>query len=87
MNHDVSFITSMVVLGYVVFQESYFLPRTICHKEDAGGGIMFLGMFSWTALGTLVAVEQTIKAQDYPNIIVGQMHSYMAFVFSTGIFL
>ncbi|GBO26320.1 hypothetical protein AVEN_81430-1 [Araneus ventricosus] len=43
-----------------------------------------LGTFSWTALGAVVVVGQTMKAANYLNIIADQSHPYMAFVFPTG---
>ncbi|GBM12774.1 hypothetical protein AVEN_128449-1 [Araneus ventricosus] len=47
---------------------------------------MLWGTFSWAALGPVVVVEQTMKAENYLNIIADQLHPYMAFVFPTGIF-
>ncbi|GBM07172.1 Transposable element Tc1 transposase [Araneus ventricosus] len=45
---------------------------------------MLWGTFSWAALGSVVVVEQTMKAANYLNIIANQLHPYMAFVFPTG---
>ncbi|GBM37857.1 hypothetical protein AVEN_193376-1 [Araneus ventricosus] len=39
---------------------------------------------SYTALGPVVVVEQTMKAANYLNIIADQLHPYMVFVFPTG---
>ncbi|GBO25855.1 hypothetical protein AVEN_78722-1 [Araneus ventricosus] len=41
-----------------------------------------LGTFSWAALGPVVAVEQTMKAANYPKIIADQLQPCMAFVFT-----
>ncbi|GBO44027.1 Transposable element Tc1 transposase, partial [Araneus ventricosus] len=57
---------------------------TAGHTQAGGGGIMIWGTFSWAALGPTVVVEQTMKAANYLNIIVDQLHLYMAFVFTTG---
>ncbi|GBN45200.1 Transposable element Tc1 transposase [Araneus ventricosus] len=48
---------------------------------------MLWGTFSWAALGPVVVVEQTLKAENYLNI-ADQLHPYTAFVFPTrnGIF-
>ncbi|GBO46691.1 Transposable element Tc1 transposase [Araneus ventricosus] len=45
---------------------------------------MLWGTFSWAALGPVVVVEQTMKAENYLSIIADQLHPYMAFVFLTG---
>lgn len=47
---------------------------------------MLWGTFSWAALRPLVVLEQTMKAADYLNIIVDQLHPYMVSVFPNGIF-
>ncbi|GBM61631.1 hypothetical protein AVEN_122248-1 [Araneus ventricosus] len=57
---------------------------TAGHTHAGGGGIMLCGTFSWTALGPVVVVEQTMKAANYLNIIADQLHPYMAFVFPAG---
>ncbi|GBM81977.1 Transposable element Tcb2 transposase [Araneus ventricosus] len=57
---------------------------TAGHTQAGGGGIMLWGTFSWAALGPVVAVEQTMKAVNYLNIIADQLHPYVAFVFPTG---
>ncbi|GBL98023.1 Transposable element Tc1 transposase [Araneus ventricosus] len=57
---------------------------TAGHTQAGGGGIMLWGTFSWAALGSIVVVEQTMKAANYLNIIADQLHPYMAFVFPTG---
>ncbi|GBO34810.1 Transposable element Tc1 transposase [Araneus ventricosus] len=54
---------------------------TAGHTQACGGGIMLWGEFSWAALGSVVVVEQTMKAANYLNIIADQLHLYMAFVF------
>ncbi|GBM62743.1 hypothetical protein AVEN_63318-1 [Araneus ventricosus] len=56
---------------------------TAGHTQAGGGCIMLWCTFSWAALGPVVVVEQTMKAANYLNIIVNQLHPYMAFVFST----
>ncbi|GBM98948.1 Transposable element Tc1 transposase, partial [Araneus ventricosus] len=53
-------------------------------QAAAAGGIMLWGTLSWSALGPVVVVEQTMKAANYLNIIADQLHTYMAFVFPTG---
>ncbi|GBL74631.1 hypothetical protein AVEN_235529-1 [Araneus ventricosus] len=57
---------------------------TAGHKQAGGGGIMLWGTFSWAALGSVVVLEQTMKAANYLNVIADQLHPYMAFFFSTG---
>ncbi|GBO07132.1 hypothetical protein AVEN_124387-1 [Araneus ventricosus] len=57
---------------------------TAGHTQAGGGGIMLWRMFSWAALGSVIVVEQTMKAASYLNIIADQLHPYMAFVFPTG---
>ncbi|GBM16915.1 Transposable element Tc1 transposase [Araneus ventricosus] len=62
-----------------------FLPScTAGHTQAGGGDIMLWGTFSWVSLGPVVVVEQTMKAENYLNIIADQLHSYMVFVFPTG---
>ncbi|GBM06599.1 hypothetical protein AVEN_220037-1 [Araneus ventricosus] len=78
MNPDFSFIASIVVSGYAVCQAnscSLLVQQVI---------IMLWETFSWAALGHVVVVEQTRKAANYLNIIVDQLHPYMAFVFPAG---
>ena len=41
-------------------------------------------MFSWASLGPVVAVEQTLNAPEYLNVIADQFHPHTASVFSTG---
>ncbi|GBL78665.1 Transposable element Tc1 transposase [Araneus ventricosus] len=64
--------------------EQLLPPFTAGHTQAGGGGIMLWGTFSWEALGPVVAVEQTMKAANYLNIVADQLHPYMAFVFPTG---
>ena len=59
MNHNFSFITSMFVSGYAIFQEKHYALEDI-----------FMDDF-WT---TLVVAEQTMKDPDYLTIIAGQLH-------------
>ncbi|GBN25451.1 Transposable element Tcb1 transposase [Araneus ventricosus] len=71
--------------GLVRIRQEQLLPScTAGHTQAGGGGIMLWGTFSWTALGPVVMVEQTMKAANYLNIIADQLHPYMAFVFPTG---
>ncbi|GBO42208.1 Transposable element Tc1 transposase [Araneus ventricosus] len=57
---------------------------TAGHTQAGDGGIMLWGTFSWAALGPVIVVEQIMKAANYLNIIAGQLHPYMTFVFPTG---
>ncbi|GBM53727.1 Transposable element Tc1 transposase [Araneus ventricosus] len=57
---------------------------TAGHTQAGGGCIMLWVTFSWVSLGPVVLVEQTMKAANYLNITVDQLHPYMAFVFPTG---
>ncbi|GBN83520.1 hypothetical protein AVEN_273983-1 [Araneus ventricosus] len=57
---------------------------TAGHTLADGGGIMLWEKFSWAALGPVLVVEQTMKSENYLNIIVDQLHPYMAFVFPNG---
>ncbi|GBM79138.1 hypothetical protein AVEN_256253-1 [Araneus ventricosus] len=76
----------MVVSGYAVCQVNSCSPivQQAGHTQAGGGGIMLWGMFSWTALGPVVVVEQTMKAANYLNTIADQLHPYMVFVFPNG---
>ncbi|GBN48980.1 hypothetical protein AVEN_95504-1 [Araneus ventricosus] len=85
MNPDFSFIMSMAVSGNAICQANSFSPlvHQVIHRHG-GGGIMLWGTFSWTALGPVVMVEQTMKAANYLNVIADQLQIYMAFVSQTG---
>ncbi|GBM91648.1 hypothetical protein AVEN_107754-1 [Araneus ventricosus] len=85
MNPDFSFITSMVVSGYAVCQANSCSPLVQQDIDRLEAAVLcFGGAFSWAALGLVVVVEQTLKAENYLNIIADQLHPCMAFVFPTG---
>ncbi|GBN45984.1 Transposable element Tcb1 transposase [Araneus ventricosus] len=85
MNPDFSFIMSMVVSGYAVYQANSCSPLVQqVNTQAGGGGIMLWGTFSWADLGPVVVVEQTMKAANYLIIIADQLHPYMAFSFPIG---
>ena len=73
MNHGLSFIIPMALSGHAI-------DRTQVYS----GRFMLWGTFSWASLGPMVVVQQTLNATAYLNIIVDQLHLYMASVFSTG---
>ncbi|GBN44516.1 hypothetical protein AVEN_238581-1 [Araneus ventricosus] len=78
----------MVVSGYAVYQANSSSPlvQQVIHRLVVAvlWGIMLWGTFSWADLGSVVVVEETMKAASYLNIIADQLHPYMAFVFPTG---
>ena len=63
------FKSLLTTIYYLIF----FLP-----------GTMLWGTSSWESLGPVVMVEHALNATKYLNIIVDQLHPYMASVFSTG---
>ncbi|GBN64100.1 hypothetical protein AVEN_20951-1 [Araneus ventricosus] len=71
----------MVVSGYAVCQANSCSPlvQQVIHRLVVAV-LCFGGTFSWTVLGPVVVVEQTIKVANYLTIIA----DYMAFVFPTG---
>ncbi|GBN39680.1 Transposable element Tc1 transposase [Araneus ventricosus] len=57
---------------------------TAGHTQAGGADIILGGTFSWAALLPVVVVQQTMKAENYLNIITDQLHPYMALVFPNG---
>ncbi|GFT10568.1 transposable element Tc1 transposase [Trichonephila clavipes] len=64
--------------------EQLFPKCTVSHTQAGGVSITLWGTFSWTFLGPVVVVEQTMNATGYLNIIAAQLHPCMASVFPAG---
>ncbi|KFM67043.1 hypothetical protein X975_03164, partial [Stegodyphus mimosarum] len=79
MNDNFSFMKSMVMPEYTVFQANS--PPPHCTAKASTTGIILWEMFSWVALGPLLVVEQTLKPVDYLSITADQLHPYMVSVF------
>lgn len=80
MKHDSSFMTSMAITGYAVFEallyrRSYTARRWLCYA---------LGSVLGTSLGPVIMVERTMKAANYLNITADEFHPFMESVFRTG---
>lgn len=81
-NHDSSFSMLMDMTEYTVFQASCCSPLyTLRHTEVYGGDIILWGTFSWTSLGPVDEIEQTMKVANYLNITTDKLQTYMVSVF------
>ncbi|GFV49047.1 uncharacterized protein TNCV_5065311 [Trichonephila clavipes] len=85
-NHDFSFIITKVKSVKSVFQaRAISPPYTTCHTRAGVGGIMLWGTFLWMTMGSLVVVEEIVKAVDNLSIIAYHLLPYVASVFRTSI--
>jgi len=46
--------------------------------QDAGGGVMVWGMFSWHTLGPLVPIGHHLNVTAYLSIVSNHVHPFMA---------
>ena len=47
-------------------------------------GYYGVGLFSWSTLGPIIPLEQSLTSMRYVNIIADQFHPFMATVFPSG---
>lgn len=54
---------------------------TVGRRKAGGDGIMGWAIFSWSTLGPLIAIEQSLTSVLYLNIVADQVHPFMTTVF------
>ena len=57
---------------------------TVGRRQAGGGGIMGWEMFSWSTLGPIIPIEQSLTSVHYVNIVANQVHPFMTTVFTAG---
>ena len=57
---------------------------TVGRRQAGGGSVMLWAMFCWETLGPAIRVDINLTRVTYLNIVVHQIHPFMAMVFPDG---
>lgn len=84
MNQDSWCIMTMAECGYADYQQSGAWMHCCMQTQAGGGGVMLWPLLSWDTLDPIIPIAQSLTALRYLNIVVDQVHPFMATVLLAG---